>query len=67
MPVGGSSEGEYRGLAVSQAEAVLEPPAPPVVPHQPPGGLDLHSSLQPQVCTQVLCVFVCLPDHCSVE
>lgn len=53
MPPSGASDGEYRGLAVSQAEAVLEPPPPPpVVPQQHAGGLDLHSSLQPQVHAQ---------------
>lgn len=50
MPPSGASDGEYRGLAVSQAEAVLEPPPPPpVAPQQHAGGLDLHPSLQPQV------------------
>lgn len=50
-PMGGSSEGEYRGLAVSQAEAVLEPQLPSVQPQQHVSGLDLHASLQPpQVC-----------------
>ncbi len=49
--MGGSSEGEYRGLAVSQAEAVLEPQLPSVQPQQHVSGLDLHASLQPpQVC-----------------
>ena len=53
VPPSGTSDGEYRGLAVSQAEAVLEPPQPPpVIPQQHAGGLDLHSSLQPQVCIQ---------------
>jgi hypothetical protein len=49
----GASDGEYRGLAVSQAEAVLEPPPPPpVAPQQHAGGLDPHPSLQPQVRAQ---------------
>jgi hypothetical protein len=53
VPPSGASDGEYRGLAVSQAEAVLEPPPPPpVIPQQHAGGLDLHPSLQPQVHAQ---------------